>query len=214
MGIVACNAICMAGTTSQDLKTGYILGATPRSQQIAEIIGVLLPALAISGTMFLLHKAYGFGTPELPAPQGTMMALIAKGVIAGNIPFTLVFIGVVIGALLKLLGIPILPVALGLYLPLSLSTPVFIGGLVGAFVKHRSKNKEVYQRGVLTSSGLVAGDACMGVILALLTVVGWLSPDAAPKLPDGISLGVFLLLAAGLGWLTLRPPQSLMKTGD
>ena len=214
MAIVACVAICMAGTTSQDLKTGYILGATPRSQQIAEIIGVLLPALAISGTLYLLHKAYGFGTPELPAPQGTMMALIAKGVIAGNIPFTLVFIGVVIGGLLKLLAIPILPVALGLYLPLSLSTPVFIGGLVAAFVKQRSKNKEVYQRGVLTSSGLVAGDACMGVALALLTVVGWLSPDAAPHLPDSVSLGVFLLLAAGLGWLTLRPPRSLMKTGD
>jgi putative OPT family oligopeptide transporter len=207
MAIVACVAICMAGTTSQDLKTGYILGATPRLQQIAEIIGVFLPAFAISGTLYLLYNAYGFGTPALPAPQGTMMALIAKGVMAGSIPFTLVFIGIVIGLLLRLLSIPILPVALGLYLPLSLSTPVFIGGIVATWVKRQSRDPEVYQRGVLGSSGLVAGDACTGVVIALLSVAGWIKGTETPLLPDSVSLIVFLLLAFGLGWFALHPPK-------
>jgi putative OPT family oligopeptide transporter len=211
MAIVACVAICLASTTSQDLKTGYLVGATPKYQQIAEIIGVILPALAISGTMFLLSKAYGFGSTQLPAPQGTMMALIAKGVIEGNIPFTLVSIGVIIGFILRLLKIPILPCALGLYLPLSLSTPIMLGGVVSAFVKVRSKDREVFQRGVITSSGLVAGDACMGVIFALVSVAGWQITRDRPFLPDIVSLIIFILLALGLGWFTLKPPRFLVK---
>jgi putative OPT family oligopeptide transporter len=214
MAIVACVAICMAGTTSQDLKTGFLVGATPRYQQIAEIIGVILPAIAISGTMYLLNQAYGFGSTQLPAPQGTMMALIAKGVIEGNIPFTLVFIGVVFGLLLRLLTIPILPVALGIYLPLSLTTPLMVGGLVAAFVRHYTKDKDIIQRGVLTSSGLVAGDACTGVVIAFLTIIGWVNADAKPHLPDIVSVIIFALLAIGLGRLTLKPPASLMKTRD
>jgi putative OPT family oligopeptide transporter len=212
MAIVACVAICMAGTTSQDLKTGYLVGATPRYQQIAEIIGVILPAIAISGTVYLLNQTYGLGSSQLPAPQGTMMALIAKGVIEGNIPFILVSIGVVIGLILRLLSIPILPFALGLYLPLSLSTPVMLGGIVSAFVKRRTQNKEIFQRGVLTSSGLVAGDACTGVVVALLGVAGWVNFSATPVLPPIFSLIIFILLAVGLGWFTLRPPKFLMKT--
>lgn len=214
MAIVACVAICLAGTTSQDLKTGYLVGATPRYQQIAEIIGVLLPAIAISGTMYLLNHTYGLGSSQLPAPQGTMMALIAKGVIEGNIPFILVSIGVVIGLILRLLSVPILPFALGLYLPLSLSTPVMLGGIVSAFVKQRTKDKEIFQRGVLTSSGLVAGDACTGVVVALLGVAGWVNFSAKPVLPPLFSLIIFILLAIGLGWFTLRPPRVLMKTND
>ncbi len=214
MAIVACVAICLAGTTSQDLKTGFLVGATPRYQQIAEIIGVILPAIAISGTMVLLNQTYGLGSAQLPAPQGTMMALIAKGVIEGNIPFTLVSIGVIIGFILRLLSIPILPFALGLYLPLSLTTPVMLGGLVSAFVKHRTKDKEIFQRGVLTSSGLVAGDACTGVVVALLGVVGWVNFSAKPILPDIFGLIIFIALALGLGWFTLHPPKFLMKTKD
>lgn len=214
MAIVACVAICLAGTTSQDLKTGYLVGATPRYQQIAEIIGVILPAIAISGTMYILNQTYGLGSAQLPAPQGTMMALIAKGVIEGNIPFVLVSIGVIIGLILRLLSIPILPFALGLYLPLSLTTPVMLGGIVSAFVKRRTKDKEIFQRGILTSSGLVAGDACTGVVVALLGVAGWVNFSAKPLLPDIFSLIIFILLAVGLGWFTLSPPKSLMKTKD
>jgi putative OPT family oligopeptide transporter len=211
MAIVACVAICLAGTTSQDLKTGYIVGATPRYQQIAEIIGVILPALAISGTMVLLNHTYGLGSSQLPAPQGTMMALIAKGVIEGNIPFVLVSIGIIIGFILRLLSIPILPFALGLYLPLSLTTPIMLGGIVSAFVKWKAKDKEIFERGVLTSSGLVAGDACTGVVVALLGITGWVNFSAKPLLPDIFSLIIFMGLAIGLGWFTLRPPKRLLS---
>ena len=206
MAIVVNVAICLAGTTSQDLKTGYIVGATPRSQQLAEIIGVLLPALAIGATIYLLNEAFGFGSKELPAPQGTMMALIAKGVMQGNIPFVLVFIGVVIGLILEVLKIPILPFAVGLYLPLSLSTPIMLGGLVSFIVKKYGKKDAVHQRGILAASGLVAGDACMGVILAFLTVSGITAATHTPLLPDFIGIGIFFLLAVGLGWFTLKSP--------
>ncbi len=139
MSVVANVAIALAGTTSQDLKTGFLLGATPRLQQIGEIIGVILPALAIGGTLYLLDKAYGFGSAQMPAPQGTMMALIAKGVIEGDIPTTLVIVGAVLGLLLELLKLPILPFAIGLYLPLSLSTGMMVGGLVSASSKRKRK---------------------------------------------------------------------------
>jgi putative OPT family oligopeptide transporter len=134
MSIVANVAICLAGTTSQDLKTGYLLGATPKSQQIGEIIGTILPALAIGGTLYLLNHAYGFGSRQMPAPQASLMALVAKGVIMQDIPYTLVLIGVVVGVIIAIIGIPILPVAIGLYLPLSLSTGMMVGGVVSWLV--------------------------------------------------------------------------------
>lgn len=204
MGVVICVSICLAGATSSDLKTGYIVGATPRLQQIGEIIGIIVPALAISGTMVLLSQVYTFGSSQLPAPQGTMIALITKGILEGNIPSTLVMVGVIIGLLLRILNIPILPVAVGIYLPLSLTTPIMVGGIVSAFVKYKSKEKGVFRRGILASSGLIAGDALTGVVLAMLAVGGWLKPSVLPKLPDAAGLIVFSLLAVGLGWAALR----------
>jgi putative OPT family oligopeptide transporter len=211
MSVVANVAIALAGTTSQDLKTGYLLGATPRLQQIGEIIGVILPALAIGGTLYLLNQAYGFGSAQMPAPQGTMMALIAKGVIQGDIPTTLVMVGVIIGLLLELLKIPILPFAIGLYLPLSLSTGMMVGGIVSAFVKKREKTTSATDRGILAASGFVAGDACTGVIIALLTVGGLVPSTANGILPDWVSLVIYALLAVALGWFALRPPAHFRK---
>jgi putative OPT family oligopeptide transporter len=213
MSVVVNVAIALAGTTSQDLKTGFLLGATPRSQQIGEIIGVLLPALAIGGTLYLLNTAYGFGSKAMPAPQGTMMALIAQGVIEGDIPITLVMIGVVIGLLIELLKLPILPFAIGLYLPLSLSTSMMVGGVVSAFVKKCDQKGGSHDRGVLAASGFVAGDACTGVVIALLTVVGWVLPSAKAFLPDGMSLAIYGALAAALAWLALHPPGKFLKRG-
>jgi putative OPT family oligopeptide transporter len=208
MAVVANIAICLAGTTSQDLKTGFLVGATPRSQQIAEIIGVLIPAFAIGGTLYLLNSVYQFGSSKLPAPQGTMMSLIAQGVISGNIPLTLVTIGALIGVFMEVLRIPILPFAIGLYLPLSLSTPIMLGGLVSLAVHRYAKNSvDSDERGILTSSGLVAGDACTGVVIALLTVLGWLNPNIKPLLSNGSSLALFLLLACGLAWFSAKPSK-------
>ena len=207
MSVVANVAIALAGTTSQDLKTGYLLGATPRLQQIGEIIGILLPALAIGSTLYLLDKAYGFGSAAMPAPQGTMMALIAKGVIQGDIPTTLMIIGALLGLLMQLFKLPILPFAIGLYLPLSLSTAMMAGGAVSLLVRKRNSDAEVTQRGVLTASGFVAGDACTGVVIALLTVAGFIAPSKTGWLPDPVSLFIFAGMGVILAWFSLKPPK-------
>ncbi len=214
MGCVTNVAIAMGGTTSQDLKTGYLLGATPRHQQIAEIIGVFLPALAIAGTLYLLNNTYGFGSAKLPAPQGTMMALVAQGVIQGNIPFTLVVVGIILGITLEILRLPLLPFAIGLYLPLSASTPLMLGGLVSIVVKKISKSTQTQERGILTASGLVAGDACTGVLIALLSAVGFLTERTSPFLPDSFSFLFFVILAVVLGWLAIKPPRFLKILSD
>jgi len=205
MSVVANVAICLGSTTSQDLKTGYLLGATPKKQQIGEIIGLILPALAIGVTLQLLDSVYTLGSSLMPAPQATMMALIAKGVLEGNIPTTLVVVGAVIGILIELLKLPILPFAIGLYLPLPLSTSVMIGGLVAAYVKKKNA-KGALDNGVITASGLVAGDAATGVILAFLAALGWVSVSAAPLSSQWVSLGVYALLALFLAWFSLKPP--------
>jgi len=205
MGVVANIAIALASTTSQDLKTGFLLGSTPRSQQIAEIIGLILPALAIGFTLYLLNNAYQFGSTKLPAPQATLMAMIARGVIQQELPIILVMIGVVLGIAIHLMQVPVLPFAIGLYLPISLSFATMIGGGVNWISKKLTKDTKSIERGVLLSSGLVAGDTCMGVVIALLTVLNVVPADAKGFLNDWFSLGVFLLLSVWLGWVTLHP---------
>ncbi|MCI5051589.1 MAG: oligopeptide transporter, OPT family [Simkaniaceae bacterium] len=207
MSIVANVAISLAGTTSQDLKTGFLLGATPIKQQIAEIIGLVIPCIAIGFTIYLLNDAYKFGSTALPAPQATLMALIAKGVILGKLPLTLVAIGVVIGIILEILRIPILPFAIGLYLPLELSTAIMVGGIVSGILKYGFKNNAAIERGILLASGLVAGDACMGVVIALLTVLTIVPEQFTPLLSQEFGLAFYLLLALGLGWLA-RPTKA------
>ena len=120
MGCVACVAICMAATTSQDLKTGFLLGATPRSQQIAEIIGVIVPSLALGYTIYILNSVYQIGSDQMPAPQAMFMSIIANGVINGELPYYTGRHRHHHRDLLALLRVPILPFALGLYPPLSL----------------------------------------------------------------------------------------------
>lgn len=203
MAVVANVAVALAGTTTQDLKTGFLLGATPKWQQIGEIIGMILPALTIGGTLYLLNSVYQIGSTKMPAPQGTLMAMIAKGVISGDVPYTLVAIGVILGILVELLHLPVLPFAIGLYLPLSLSTSVMVGGIV-AWYSRTKLNQEGHDRGVLAASGLVAGDACTGVVIALLTLAGIISPSATPLLPDTVSLLVFLLMGVGLAWVSRK----------
>ncbi len=203
MGCVASVAIALAGTTSQDLKTGYIVGATPRSQQVAELIGLILPAAAIGVTMYLLDKVYTLGSAAMPAPQASLMAMIAKGVISQQLPFTLVIIGIVLGIAAELIHISILPFALGLYLPLSLSSGIMVGGLVHTYVK-RLYIKGSIQKGVLAASGLVAGDACMGVVVALLAVLGIVPASKAGIFGNAVSLGVYALLAVALGYFATR----------
>lgn len=171
IGSVICIAACMAGDTSQDLKTGYILGATPKKQQIGEILGVVASALAIGGVMILLDSAYGFGSDKLAAPQATMMKMIIEGVMNGNLPWTLIFIGAFISITVEILGVAALPVSIGLYLPLELSSTIMLGGLIKLYVdKKFGSEKDESGKGILFCSGLIAGEGIIGVLLAVLKV--------------------------------------------
>jgi putative OPT family oligopeptide transporter len=204
MGCVACCAICLGSTTTQDLATGYILGATPQKQQIAELIGIFIPALALGYTMYLLNDAYGIGSTLMPAPQATLLSMIAEGVISGNLPYALFGVGVIIGLCLACLRISVLSFALGLYLPLSLSTATMVGGLVRAYVNRKTSDESVQEKGILFASGLIGGDACIGIVIALLTVLHVLPADSTGFLGGWASLITFLLLGLGMTALTLK----------
>lgn len=203
MGSVASVAIALAGTTSQDLKTGFLLGGTPKSQQVAELLGLILPAAAIGITLYILDKAYTLGSPTMPAPQATLMSMIAQGVIDHNLPFILVLIGIMIGIAVELARVPILPFAIGFYLPLSLSTATYVGGLVHAVVK-RKKMAAGIQQGTIMASGLVAGDACMGVLIALFAVLGIIPATAEGFFNQVVSLVLFLSAGLTLGYFACK----------
>ena len=196
IGSVICIAACMAGDTSQDLKTGYILGATPKKQQIGEILGTIAAAFAIGGVMILLDSAYGFGSDMLAAPQATMMKMIIEGVMNGNLPWTLIFIGAFISITIEILGIPALPVSIGLYLPLELSATIMLGGLVRKYTdtKFGKQNKDS-GKGILFCSGLIAGEGIVGVLLAILTVAGITDKiNLSSVIPAGNAPALILIL--------------------
>ncbi len=177
VGSIVCIAVCMSGDASQDLKTGFLVGSTPRKQQIAEFIGVLAPAFFMGWIVILLHNEYGLGPGgKFEAPQATIMSLVVKGVITQALPWILVFVGMLIALSIELLGISSLPVAIGMYLPVALSTPIFVGGLVYWLIRKMSAG-EVFKRqedkGILYGSGLVAGDALVGIgIVLVLSFLG------------------------------------------
>jgi len=170
VGAIVCIASANAGGTSQDLKTGYIVGATPRYQQIGLIIGVLTSALVIGMTTLYLHRVMGIGSTSLPAPQATLMATIIKGLLSQNLPWGLVLVGVFITVTLELCGIHSLSFAVGSYLPIATTAPIFAGGLVRAYVEKRTGRAEESEvgAGTLFSSGLIAGGSLAGILYAVL----------------------------------------------
>ena len=169
VGSVICIVAAISGDTSQDLKTGYILGATPMKQQIGEIIGVVASSLAISGVLYLLNNAWGFGSSELPAPQATLMKIVVEGVMEGNLPWNLIMIGAAVAIAVEIMGVPALPFAVGMYLPIYLSAGIMLGGVV-RFLIDKFADK-VSEKGILVSSGMIAGEGLVGIILAILEVV-------------------------------------------
>lgn len=176
IGSIICIVAAIAGDTSQDLKTGYLLGSTPRNQQMAEIAGVVASALAIGGTLYLLDQAWGFGTEELAAPQAMLMKMIIEGVMESNLPWGLVFIGVFIAITVEVIGIPVLPFAIGVYLPVQLNACIMVGGLIRlAFDKMKRKEeekKEIVNNGILYCSGMIAGEGLAGILLAVFAIFG------------------------------------------
>jgi putative OPT family oligopeptide transporter len=183
VGCVVAIAASISGDTSQDLKTGYLLGATPRRQQTAELIGVITSAVFVCLTVLALGKGFGFGSTELPAPQATLMKLVIDGVLDQNLPWALVGIGVGIALLCEIARIPSLPFAVGVYLPVSTMTPIFVGGLIRLWMERSAKDDtqaaDRRERGVLLGSGFVGGEGLLGVGIALVAV-------AKSRRPDGI----------------------------
>ncbi len=212
IGSVICIVAAMAGDTSQDLKTGYILGATPKKQQMGELLGALVSAFTIGGVLLLLNSAWEFGSTELSAPQATLMKMITEGVMDGNLPWSLIIIGVFTAIVIEILGIPVLPVAIGLYLPLELSSTIMIGGIIRWFVNKKSSDKEKKNEagsGILFCSGLIAGEGLVGIILAILAVVGVsgnldLSGTVNTGLTGSIALMIIMIACVAIAALPKR----------
>ena len=176
IGSIICIVAAISGDTSQDLKTGYLLGATPKKQQIGDIIGVIASAFAIGGVLYLLDAAWGFGSEQLGAPQATLMKMIIEGVMDSNLPWALVFVGVFLALVIELLGIPVLPFAIGVYLPVQLNACIMVGGIIRLIfdkMKKEEKEKEaIITDGVLYCSGMIAGEGLVGILLAIFAVIG------------------------------------------
>ena len=176
IGSIICIVAAISGDTSQDLKTGFLLGATPKKQQIGEIVGVVAAALAIGGTLYLLDSAWGFGSEELAAPQATLMKMVIEGVMDGNLPWSLVGIGALIAVVVEILGIPVLPFAIGVYLPVHLNACIMVGGLVrlafDKMKKDEEEKKTIVNDGILFCSGMIAGEGLVGILLAVLAIIG------------------------------------------
>ena len=199
IGGIICIVAAIAGDTSQDLKTGFIVGATPKKQQIGEMLGVVVSAAAIGFVLYLLNEAWGYGTEKIPAAQATMMKMLVEGIMDANLPWALILIGVFVAVVAEILKVPVMPFAVGMYLPFSLSAGIMAGGAVRYIVEKLkgtdAEKKERGDRGVLFTSGLIAGEGIMGIILAILAVAG---VDSAIKLdfslPQIGSLIIFIVL--------------------
>jgi len=221
VGTIVCIAVCMSGDIAQDLKTGYLLGATPWKQQLTEFVGLFFPAVAMGFTIYFLNDAFGFvqieGSNRAPllAPQANVMATLVQGVMNSNLPWLPIIVGGMIALAVELLGVSSLPFAIGLYLPLSLSTPIMAGGLVSFLVNKFAKDgtqKRKNENGILFSSGLVAGDALIAVLVAFM-IGTWGSYEHFYDAHDGmmgtitgifgpwLSLVCFLCLAAVMWYL-------------
>jgi putative OPT family oligopeptide transporter len=169
VGTVVCIAASKAGDISQDLKTGYLLGATPARQQFGQFIGAAFACWAIAATVLLLGQAFTFGSPELPAPQATLMKTVIEGVLSGSLPWGLVGTGAGLSVCALLAGLPGLAFAVGIYLPLGSLTPIFVGGVVRRIVDARKKAASGdSDAGVLAASGMIAGEGLAGVFIAFL----------------------------------------------
>lgn len=206
-GAVVCVAIALSGDMSQDLKTGALLGATPRYLQLGEMLGVCVAALRAGWVLFLLHQAYTLGSEMLPAPQAKLMATLVEGVMHGQLPWALMTLGGGLALAAELIGIPSLAFAIGLYLPITTTASLILGGSVSWWIKARQQEPAQYEqqheRATLFASGLIAGDALMGIGIAGL-VVGGLDQALTLRSPGSDSLEYiltitpFVLLAWGL----------------
>jgi len=178
VGAVVCCAAAIGGDNLQDLKAGHIVGATPWKQQVMQIIGTLSAAVVLGLVLDILHTAYTIGSSTLSAPQATLMKSVADGVFTGNLPWNFIYMGGIIAIILILIDlrqerigsdfrVPVLAVAVGIYLPITLTVPIFIGGMINHLGKKSGGSKISEKRGLLMSSGLITGEALMGILVAV-----------------------------------------------
>ena len=201
IGGIICIVAAIAGDASQDLKTGFIVGATPKKQQLGEIIGVVASAAAIGFVLYILNEAWGYGTEKIPAAQATMMKMLVEGIMNGELPWALIFIGVFIAIVVEILHMPVMPFAVGMYLPFSLSAGIMAGGVVRILVEKRKgtekEKKARTDRGLLFTSGMIAGEGIVGILLAVFAVFKIDSKIVLPfQLPQIGSLILFIALLA------------------
>ena len=211
IGGIICVIAAIAGDCSQDLKTGFIVGATPKKQQIGEMIGVVVSAAAIGFVLQLLDNAWGYGSEAIPAPQATMMKMLVEGIMSAELPWSLILIGVCVAIVMGILKVPVMPFAVGMYLPFSLNAGIMAGGLVRLFMDKRNvsekEKKASVDHGILFTSGLIAGEGLMGVILAIFAVA---KLDKIIDLSKKFSIGeigsliVFILLLLYLARVCIK----------
>lgn len=209
---IICTALAVAGDVSQDLKTGYIVGGTPWKQQVAMMIGVVASGSVIGIILILMDNAYHMGSAELPAPKAALMKILAEGVLGGNLPWDLIFIGAAIAITLEFFGLNSLVVAVGIYLPVHVSTPIMVGGFVRYFIDRFSKTDAIREartdRGTLFASGLIAGESLVGVLIAILIYFGAPIPEEAKLASNLVPFLLFLILAGSLWFVSVRGKKS------
>ncbi|MEO8190585.1 MAG: oligopeptide transporter, OPT family [Acidobacteriota bacterium] len=208
VGTIVAVAASKAGDISQDLKTGYLVGATPARQQLGQLIGAAFACWAVAGTVLLLGQAYTFGSKEIPAPQATLMKTIVEGVLAGKLPWGLVLTGGGLAIAAMLCGASGLAFAIGVYLPLASMAPIYVGGCVRAWIERRrgasAETRDEGDPGILAASGLVAGEGLAGVLVAGLVAAGVAPRSMAPRIPGAIGQGLtFVALALVCGFLAI-----------
>ena len=219
VGAVVCNAAAIGGDNLQDLKTGHLIGATPWKQQVMQIIGVLSAAIVLGLVLDILHTAYTIGSPTLSAPQATLMKAVAEGVFQGNLPWDMVIIGAVIGLIIIALDIrqekrgsdfriPILAVAVGIYLPISLTTPIFIGGMLAHMGDKMGATESTRKKGLLLAAGLITGEAIMGILVAL-PIFLTADRDWWPTMGGFAWLGPIFVIAIAIWFLVTLKTDSI-----
>ncbi|MBL8149616.1 MAG: oligopeptide transporter, OPT family [Blastocatellia bacterium] len=209
VGTVVCIAASKAGDISQDLKTGYIVKGTPYRQQAGQLLSASIACWAVAGTVLALGTAYQFGSEQLPAPQATLMKTVIEGVLSGSLPWTLVTVGIAFAISAILAGLPGLAFAIGLYLPLSSMTPIFLGGLVRRFADGADAGKSESNAGVLCASGLIAGEGLAGIAIAGAVAAGAVPKESQPILTGSMgSFGAVFMTLLVLGVLYYASKKS------
>ena len=215
VGTVVCIAASKAGDISQDLKTGFLLGATPAKQQYGQFLGAAFSCWAIAATVLLLGKAFTFGSADLPAPQATLMKTVIEGVLSGSLPWGLVGAGAGLSICALIAGLPGLSFAVGIYLPLGTLSPVFVGGIVRRIVDSRRKGKTLdSDPGVLGASGMIAGEGLAGVAIALLVAVLGFDTKGGPKITGAFAVILGIAIVVAVCYLLYRAGRSAAVEGS